>query len=348
MTEPTSVVDLNALSARLRQDDREFRRTFVLGRLADERPVVAPAPTAVADGGELRARLVTLIEGRTGIDTSPGCSSGDRLDRLLAALPGAAASVWLLALDAESTDGPGWEALIASLTVQETYFFRDPDQLAFLRGQVLAKLVAARRHEQVARLLCWCAGCATGEEVYSLAILIVEALREAGEAKFRPGGGIAIHPRWRISVLGTDIDRAALRQAQAATYLDFAMGPFRSLPGALAGYFETVTDNLLPHRPGRLSRRMVCPDIRALCRFMPFNLTQPEPPVLDSDLILCRNVLIYLSNRVRNDAQALFHRALGRDGYLALGPTDNPKAPDRFQQVWGPDTVLYRKRPRGA
>jgi chemotaxis protein methyltransferase CheR len=352
MTDPTPPVDLGALSAKLRQDDREFRRTFALGRLAGEDDAGPATRNEAVVGGELLARLMALIEARTGIDTAPGGGTGERLDRLLAAVPLALAPAWLLALEAEPTDGPGWEALIAGLTVQETYFFRDPDQLAFLRGQVLDGLVAARRHDRTARLLCWCAGCATGEEVYSLAILIVEALKEAGEAEVRPGGGVVLHPRWRITVLGTDIDRAVLRHAQAGRYLDFAMGPFRSLPGTLAGYFETVADEpppprlpLPPVRPAiRPAIRAVCRDIRTLSSFLPFNLAQPDPPVLDADVILCRNVLIYLSDRVRTHAQGLFHRALARDGHLVLGPTDTLKSPELFQPLWGPDTVLYRKR----
>jgi chemotaxis protein methyltransferase CheR len=349
MTDSTPVVDLEALSARLREDDQAFRRSFALGPLAAADGDAAQLPRVpAADGGDQRARLVALIEARTGIETGGGSSGGDRLDRLLAEMPAALVPVWLKALEAEPADSPGWEALIACLTVQETYFFRDPDQLTFLRHEVLAGLVAARRHERTARLLCWCAGCATGEEVYSLAILIVEVLREAGEAGIRPDGSLFVHPRWRIVVLGTDIDRTVLRQAREGWYLDFAMGPFRSWPATFAGYLETVADGApavpVPPSAARPTLRRICPEIRVFSSFLPFNLNQPEPPVLQADLVLCRNVLIYLSDRGREHAQRLFHRALGRDGHLALGPTDTLKTPELFQPRWGPDTVLYRKR----
>jgi chemotaxis protein methyltransferase CheR len=342
MTDLTSGIDLSALSSKLRQDDRDFRRTFALGQLADGERRLLPLSDGPADDGDLRARLVALIEAKTGIDASQGGGSGDRLNRLLATLPAASLPSWVLALDAEPIESPSWEALISSLTVQETYFFRDPDQLRFLRREVLAPLIAAQQKERIARLSCWCAGCATGEEAYSLAILIVEALREAGEADLRPDGSIVIHPRWRISVLGTDIDPMALRHARTGCYLDFAMGPFRSLPSAFSGYFEPTTDDA--RRPGRPSHRQVHPDIRALCHFLPFNLAHHEPPVLDADTVLCRNVLIYLSDRVRSHAQGLFHRALNQSGHLALGPTDTVKVPSLFLPLWGPDTVLYRKR----
>ena len=342
MTDLTSGIDLGALSSKLRQDDRDFRRTFALGQLADGGGRSSPFFGGSADDGHVRTRLVALIEAKTGIDASQGGGSGDRLNRLLATLPTASLPSWLLALDAEPTESPSWEALISNLTVQETYFFRDPDQLRFLRREVLAPLIAAQQKERVARLSCWCAGCATGEEAYSLAILIVDALREAGDAELRPNGSVVIHPRWRVSVLGTDIDPMALRHARAGHYLDFAMGPFRSLPDAVSGYFEPMTDEV--RRPGRPSHRQVRPEIRALCHFLPFNLAHPEPPVLDADIILCRNVLIYLSDRVRSHAQHVFHRALNQSGHLALGPTDTVKVSSLFLPLWGQDTVLYRKR----
>ena len=255
-------------------------------------------------------------------------------------MPPVVMPVWLSALEAEPIDGPDWTAVIEALTVSETYFCRDSDQLAFIRREVLAPLIAARKHEARARLLCWCAGCASGEEVYSLAMLIVEVLREAGEAELRGDGRLLIHPRWRIQVLGTDLDRAALRYAQAGRYADFPMGPFRSLPGALAGYFEMVP----PERAMAVAARVVRPEIRALTAFQPFNLVEATPPVLGADLVLCRNVLIYLSDRTRSHAQGVFHHALDREGVLALGPTDVLRRPELFHPLWGPGTVLYRKR----
>jgi len=344
MTDPPPVPDLSALSAlsaKLREDDEQFRRTFILGRLAGD-GAAAPERDAAVDPGslaDLRARLLALIEARTGIEPGAG-GAGDRVDRLLAAMPMAAVPSWLSALEAEATDGPGWMSLVETLTVNETYFFRDPDQLAFIRGQVLDRVIAGQLRQERPRLVCWCAGCATGEEAYTLAMLIVEALREAGEAELRGDGRILIQPRWRISVLGTDLDRSALATAQAGRYADFPMGPFRSLPEPLFGYFE-------PPEPGRFSGaplRVVRPELRALVGFQSFNLAAAEPPVRDANLVLCRNVLIYLSDRTRSHAQALFHRALARDGTLALGPTDVLRQPDLFQPVWGPSTVIYRKR----
>ena len=338
MSGETPPPDLGALSAKLREDDEQFRRTFALGQLHGEAVPAAPPPAEPGGAADLKARLLALVEARTGLDAAGG--AGDRVERLLAAMPAAAVPSWLSALDAEPTEGPGWTTLIDSLTVNETYFFRDPDQLDFIRGQVLSRLIAARLGEARPRLTCWCAGCSSGEEVYTLAMLIVEALREAGEAELRGDGRVLIHPRWRITVLGTDLDRLVLRDAQAGRYADFPMGPFRSLPEPLFGYFEPPT----PGAQAAPVRRVVRPELRALTAFHPFNLTAPEPPTHDVNLILCRNVLIYLSDRARGHAQALFHRALGADGALALGPTDVLRRPDLFQPVWGPATVIYRKK----
>ncbi|MEI6558378.1 MAG: CheR family methyltransferase [Rhodospirillaceae bacterium] len=334
MTDVPTAPDLTALSAQLRRDDQAFRRSFALGQFGCD----AAEPAAEAGSGlELRARFLALVEQRTGLDL--GSAAAERADRVLSAMPPAAVPAWLTALELEPADGPGWESLIALLTVHETYFFRDADQLTFLSRSVLPALIAARRDEQPARLSVWCAGCSSGEEVYTLAMLIVEALREAGEAELRGDGRILISPRWRLSVLGTDIDRGVLRQAQTGRYADFPMGPFRSLPGAWAGYFEPVP----AFGPGPADR-MVRPEIRALAHFLPHNLTAADPPTLDASLIVCRNVLIYLGDRARRHAQALFHRALARDGALVLGPTDVVRQPELFQPLWGASAVLYRKK----
>ena len=338
MTDVPVHPDLSALSAQLRRDDQAFRRSFALGRFGGDQEA-APAATGGGRGGEVRARFLALIESRTGLEA--GGNAVDRADRLLASTPAAALPSWLAELELEATDSPAWETLVDLLTVHETYFFRDPDQLEFLRRAVLPELIAARRAEPVARLAAWCAGCSSGEEAYTLAMLMVEALRDAGEAELRGDGRIVIQPRWRLSVLGTDIDRGVLRQAQAGRYADFPMGPFRSLPEAWLGYFEPSAS---PPHYGGPAERLVRPEIRAITSFLPHNLAAADPPTLDISLVLCRNVLIYLSDRARRHAQALFHRALARDGALALGPTDVLRQPELFQPQWGASAVLYRKK----
>ena len=344
MTDLTTTPDLTALSAKLRRDDQAFRRSFALGQFgADEGGAdpVAPRPAAPAParGAEARARFLALVESRLGVDA--GGSVSDRIDRLLASMPPAAIPGWLAELEMEPADGAGWAALVDLLTVHETYFFRDQDQLVFLRRSVLPGLIAARRNDQLARLTVWCAGCSSGEEVYTLAMLLVDALCDAGEAEIRGDGRICIQPRWRVSVLGTDIDRGVLGQAQSGCYSDFPMGPFRSLPEAWGGYFDPST-RLPPY--GGPPVRVVRSEIRALTGFLPHNVISADPPTLDACLVLCRNVLIYLSDRARLHAQALFHRALSRDGALALGPTDVMRQPELFQPMWGASTVLYRKK----
>ena len=333
MTDPLSVPDLNALSAKLRQDDEAFRRSFALGRLTGGGAAEVPER-----GAALRTRFLSLVENRLGIDAASGA---DRVDRLLASMPAAALPAWLMALEQEPVDGPGWEALIDILTVHETYFFRDPEQLAVLRRTVLPELIAARRGDAAPRLVVWCAGCSSGEEVYTLAMLIADALCEAGEAEPQGNGVIAIAPRWRISVLGTDVDRAVLREAEAGCYADFPMGPFRSLPEAWSGYFEPGP---APPLYGGPAERVVRPEIRALASFQAHNLAAAEPPARDAALVVCRNVLMYLSDRARRHVETLFHRALGAGGILALGPTDTLRQPDLFQPQWSASTVLYRKK----
>ncbi len=343
MTDAPIIPDLCALSAQLRKDDLAFRRSFALGGFGGaaeggEQEDQPASGVATGRSAELREQFLALVEARTGIEI--GGSLIERVDRLFSSMAAAALPGWLAHLDQEPADSPAWEPLVDLLTVHETYFFRDPDQLNFLRRSVLPELIAVRKSESLARLTVWCAGCSSGEEAYTLAMLIVEALRDAGEAELRDDGRIVIKPRWRVSVLGTDIDLKVLKLASAGCYADFPMGPFRSLPEGWEGYFEPASTSF----PAGPRQRLVRAEIRALTCFLPHNLAAAEPPSLDVCLILCRNVLIYLSDRARRHAQAMFCRALCPDGVLALGPTDALRGPELFRPHWSASALLYRKK----
>jgi two-component system CheB/CheR fusion protein len=183
--------------------------------------------------------------------------------------------------------------LFRELLIGVTSFFRDPEAFEALARTVILPLVARRKSED---LRLWVPGCATGEEAYSLAILVREALE-----------GIAEPPT--VQIFATDIDEHALSLARQGLY-----------PAGIA-------ENLSPARLERFfvkrgKRFQVAKEIRELCLFSPHNLIN-DPPFSRLDLISCRNLLIYFGAHLQAKLIPLFHYALRHNGYLFLGTSEN-------------------------
>lgn len=255
-----------------------------------------------------------------------------KLCRILASMPLPALERWVAVVEASPPDSPDWLSFIENLTIHETYFFRDIPHHAHLRATVLPAIVAARRARGERTLCLWSAGCATGEEAYSLAIVALEALADLGEAE-RTGHGIVT--RWALDVLGTDLSRLAVAQARNACYGGDGLGPFRDLPPEYAGWF-------VPLEGAEAGTRRVRADARRAVRFRQHNLMLPEPPETGFDLVSCRNVLIYFDDDARRAAQRQLAAALAPGGWLVLGTTDRPAAPQRFERHRGERALAYR------
>ncbi|MBI4538710.1 MAG: protein-glutamate O-methyltransferase CheR [Gemmatimonadetes bacterium] len=185
--------------------------------------------------------------------------------------------------------------LVAELTVGETYFFRDTDQFSLIRDEILPAMVARRARP----LRIWSAGCATGEEPYTLAILV----REHGGAR-------------DAHILGTDLSTGALARAWRASYGRWSL---RGVPDrVVSAYFERVGD-----------RFELIPSLRAAVEFRYLNLVEDSYPSLATgvcgmDLILCRNVLIYFDNEAILRVARRLLDSLSDDGWLLLGAADPP------------------------
>jgi chemotaxis protein methyltransferase CheR len=214
-------------------------------------------------------------------------------------------------------EAPLLDELIAESTVGETYFFREPDHFAFIRDEVIPEMRRLRGMDHVLRV--WSAGCASGEEPYSLAILFEEM-------------GLAS----RTHIIATDISRAALLRAQEAVYGAWSL---RGDGAPLAGRHLRRVDGHF-HLAARFRRRV---------EFAHLNLAQNTYPTFATktwgmDLVLCRNVLIYLDTEtVRAVAQRL-HDSLAAGGFLVTGPSD-PLLMDHapFEVLMGSAGVIYRK-----
>ncbi|HET6519258.1 MAG TPA: chemotaxis protein CheB, partial [Geminicoccaceae bacterium] len=186
------------------------------------------------------------------------------------------------------------DRLLQDLLIGVTHFFRDPEAFDALAEKVIPRIVAGKGADDQVRV--WVPGCATGEEAYSIAILLREAL----------GGGMGGR---RVQVFATDIDEPALRVARAGQYPPSIAADVS--PERLRRFFTSDGKSY------RLAK-----EIRYACIFSTHNLIR-DPPFSKLDLISCRNLLIYLNTDLQRRLIPLFHYALEAGGYLFLGSSEN-------------------------
>ncbi len=206
-------------------------------------------------------------------------------------------------------------AVAEAKTINETSFFRDAQPFEALRTQVLPRLIASRRAER--RLRIWSAACSTGQEAYSLALLLVHGFSELAG--------------WDVQIVGTDLSDRAIASASRGQYRRCEVE--RGLPEPLLGqYFD---------REGELYH--VCGEVRALCVFRVVDLGAPLPELPLFDLILLRNVLLYLPPGERSCVFETAHRLLSRRGFLMLGDAEEAEdSTQLFVPESGPESYFYR------
>jgi chemotaxis protein methyltransferase CheR len=292
------------------------------------------APT-VAHATEL---LVRAVEQKTGWVVSDIVRG--KLFRILQGRPGNSVMHWVEKLVALPHDGPEWLAIVENLTVHETYFFRDWPQLKQLQQRMLPERIrAAEAGSRCLRLLS--AGCATGEEAYSLAMLALEALEQRSQAVRMRDNILVPAPDWSLHILGTDLARPALIQAERGLYYDGpGLSPFRQFPAAYDCWFDPI-----PSTPQAPRQRQIKGALRHLVAFRWCNLVIGMPPGTPLfDIAACRNVLIYLAPSARQQVLATLAAAVRPGGWLLLGPTDRIDDPYAWEPVRSEDTVLYRRK----
>jgi chemotaxis protein methyltransferase CheR len=219
------------------------------------------------------------------------------------------------------------EVLARHLTVGETYFWREPAVFAALEQHVLPELIAERRRSGNLTLRLWSAACCSGEEAYSLAILLARLLPDL--------------KHWRLTILGTDINPHFLHRAERAHYLPWS---FRQAPPWLQrSYFK-------PLEPAGFE---LLPRIRRLVSFRYLNLAEdsypsPETNTSAMDLILCRNVLMYFEPAQVSQVLHKLWLSLADGGWLVVGSAETSQALfAEFATVNFPDAVLYHKATPG-
>ncbi|MBS3998532.1 MAG: PAS domain-containing protein, partial [Hydrogenophaga sp.] len=206
-------------------------------------------------------------------------------------------------------------ALFRDLLISVTRFFRDKDTFHTLETQVIPRLFQNLQPEAAVRV--WVPGCATGEEAYSLAILLREQM---DRLSWTP----------RVQLFATDIDLAAIATAR------------------LGRYPATLLEGLTPARRDRFFRPaqtgfVVAREVRELCTFSEHNLLR-DPPLSKLDLVSCRNLLIYLDTEAQEAVIPLFHYALKPDGILVLGRSESvAKNDDLFAPLDRVSRIFFKR-----
>lgn len=242
--------------------------------------------------------------------------------------------------------------LVAALTIKVSHFFRDPEVFSHIEGVILPRLIETTLTARRAEVRIWSAACATGEEAYSLAILVAESLPRQSSS---PTGAVfardsdcgqplsgrdARAPR--VSILATDIDCASLATAADGIYHE----------GVLRNLSEPLRHRYFSHPPSLPEKYwQVTPGLRSMVNFVSFdltNLSRLSPPsgiFSEYDFILCRNMLIYCQHALKMDILRRFHTCLRPNGYLALGRSEAlPEAyQDHFVPV-DPRLKIYLKK----
>ncbi len=203
--------------------------------------------------------------------------------------------------------------LLENLTVNETSFFRNKPQLELFHKTILEDLLRRKRERRDWSLRVWSAGCSTGQEPYTVAILVCDALAYyylRNPLPFdMPTPKPLVPPPWKVEILASDISYSGLRAAQEATYTETQMEPV-DYTGRLR-YFERIGD-----------RYAVKQSLKNLVQFDFHNLKAEFLPQRN-DVIFCRNVMIYFDEAEQKRLIEKFYRCLNPGGYLFVGHAES-------------------------
>ena len=221
----------------------------------------------------------------------------NRLDEALArasAVLGVSPNAAIEQLVVDASDLPLWRDVIEVLLVRETSFFRHRVWFTSLEDHVLVPLIAAKRAAGSKRLNVWSAGCASGDEPYSIAIVLDRLLE--GED-------------WDVRIIGTDVNECALDAARIGRYRAWALREID--PGLRERYFDEIEPDYFE----------IAKSIRERVNFYGVNLID-TPGIANIDLLVCRNVLMYFTPENQHAVAARLRECLAPGGWLAVAPVE--------------------------
>jgi chemotaxis protein methyltransferase CheR len=213
----------------------------------------------------------------------------------------------------------GYDKLLDRITINVSEFFRNPETFEAVREKVLPALVERKAKTGASALRIWSAGCARGEEPYSLAILCKE---------FFDNNNL----QFTANIFATDIDSGALRKAESGRYQAKA---FRELKHyQVSRYFEKLSDD----------EYGISQEIKFMVKFTRHNMID-DAPLLRIDLILCRNVIIYFSKPLQKRVYDNFYKALAPQGFLVAGKTESlmDVSETRYEKIDLMERILKKK-----
>jgi len=258
-------------------------------------------------------KLLMKVKQQTRIDFS-GYKEGTlwrRIERRMAAKHVTNLTDYLTLIESNPEE---LEHLGKDILISVTAFFRDPESFSALRTLVRTMLLNKQPGDEIR---VWVPGCATGEEAYTIAILIAEALGPTAA-------------QYRIQIFATDIDLNALAIARKGSYAESALADLE--PGLVVRYFQKVGNRL---EVARHLRDMVVVARQDIIQ---------DPPFLRLDLVSCRNLLIYLQNEPQAKVLATFHYGLNPGGLLFLGKSEGIFQQESLYEVIDKSARIYRRR----
>ena len=274
-----------------------------------------PSPVMeIADEPEALREVLSLLRVRTGHDFSnyKPPTLIRRLQRRLHVVGSPSLSAYARAMREQPQEAM---LLMKDLLISVTHFFRDPDAFAVLEQRVIPRLFEHKTREDQIRV--WVPGCATGEEAYSIAMLLAEHADSCAEPP-------------HIQVFATDLDENAIASAREGFYTDADVVDLEEK--RLERFF---------HREG--SGYRVRRNLREMMLFAPHNVIK-DPPFLHLDLISCRNLLIYLNRSAQERTLETFHFALRPGALLMLGPSESPDGASDLFATFDQTAHLYESR----
>jgi len=184
--------------------------------------------------------------------------------------------------------------VVEAMTTNESFFFRDKIPFDQFRETIMPALLAARANQR--RIRIWCAACSTGQEPYSLAMILKEMADQIAG--------------WRVEIVGSDLSLEVLEKAKTGIYSQFEVQ--RGLP------IQMLVKNFI--QTGEMWQ--IAPDIRAMVQFRPLNLLHDFSQLGIFDVVFCRNVLIYFDQETKSMVLERLARTTEPDGYLLLGAAE--------------------------
>lgn len=212
-----------------------------------------------------------------------------------------------------------WKELFDVITINETYFFRSPEQLEVLYKYIIPEIISSKKSTDK-NIRIWSAGCSTGAEPYSIAIVIDEYLKHN-------------YNDINFQIFASDINGSAIRKAKQGIYNEYAI---KNIPTKLLMKYFTISD----------AGYKINDIIKQLVRFANINLFSASEVrhLLGVDIIFCENVLIYFDIPSKQKVVSYFHNVLNNNGYLILGYSESLHGISKeFSLVHFPKVIVYKK-----